>query len=367
MATIAATIREVAERAGVSIGTASNVISGTARVSKARTAKVLNAIRELDYHPNEVARSLKIKQTKMLGMLLPDITNPFFSDMIRGAENAALERGYLLLAANTDEQVERERRFVAALRSRQVDGILLAAAASKTESHLKSAVAAGVHIVCLDRTAPGLDLDAVLADNVRGAEECVRHLIRSGHSRIAIIAGPHELHNARERLTGYRNALKEAGIRYSEDLVRQGDFREEAGYRLGKELLVRRDRPTAIFVCNGVMTLGLLIAVDELAVRCPEDIALATFDDLPFAHSFHPHLTAVAQPANSIGYQGANLLIDRVEGKRAGDPLVLRLPPELKIRESTRGYLRRPAGSSPELKSASPSRLSATGKSREAL
>ncbi|MGI8742602.1 MAG: LacI family DNA-binding transcriptional regulator [Bryobacteraceae bacterium] len=337
------TIKEVAERAGVSIGTASNVIGGAAPVSKARTARVLAAIQELDYHPNEVARSLKAKQTKMLGMVLPDITNPFFSDLIRGAENAALERGYLLLTANSDEQVEREKRFVAALRSRRVDGILLAATASKNETHLKSAIAAGVPIVCLDRVAPGLAVDVVLADNVRGTQECVRHIIRLGHKKIAIITGALELQTAGERLAGYRAALEESGIRYSEDLVMEGDFREEAGYRLGKQLLLRRERPSAIFACNGVMMLGLLVALDELGVRCPEEIALATFDDLRFAHSFHPHLTAVAQPGNSIGYQGTNLLIDRVEGKLTGDPLTIRLAPELKIRESTRGYA---AGSS---------------------
>ncbi len=333
------TIKEVADRAGVSIGTASNVISGNHPVGKARMARVLAAIKELDYHPNEVARSLKVKQTRMLGMVLPDITNPFFSDLIRGAEDAALERGYLLLTANTDEQVEREKRFVAALRSRRVDGILLAATASKSETHLKSVVAAGVPIVCLDRMAPGLALDAVLADNVRGTQECVRHLIRAGHTKIAIITGSLELEIARERLGGYRAALDEAGVPCPNDWVMEGDFREEAGYRLGKELLLRRERPSAIFACNGVMTLGLLMALDELGVKCPDEIALATFDDLPFAHSFHPHLTAVAQPANAIGYQGTTLLIDRVEGKRTGDPVIVRLPPELKIRESTKGYL----------------------------
>ena len=321
------TIKEVAERAGVSIGTVSNVLNGVARVSNARTARVLAAVKELDYHTNEVARSLKVKQTRMLGMVLPDITNPFFSDIIRGAENAALERGYLLLTANTDEQVEREKRFVAALRSRRVDGILLAAAASKSETHLKSVVAAGVPIVCLDRIAPGLAVDAVLADNVRGTQECIRHIIRLGHSRIAVITGSLELQIARERLAGYRAALEEENMNYSPDLVMEGDFREESGYRLGKELLLRREPPSAIFACNGVMTLGLLMALDELGVSCPGEIALATFDDLPLAHSFHPHLTAVAQPGNSIGYQGANLLIDRVEGKLTGDPQIIRLAP----------------------------------------
>lgn len=337
------TIKEVAERAGVSIATASNVISGSRRVGKARMARVLAAIKDLDYHPNEVARSLKIRQTKMLGMILPDITNPFFSDLIRGAEDAALERGYLLVTANTDEQVEREKRAVAALRSRRVDGILLAATASKNEDHLKSVAAAGISIVCLDRMAPGLAVDAVLADNVRGTEECVRHLIRIGHKKIAIITGALDLQIGRERLRGYRAALKEAGIPYAADLVMEGDFREEAGYRLGKELLLRGERPSAIFACNGVMMLGLLLALDELSVKCPADIALATFDDLPFANSFHPHLTAVAQPATEIGYQGANLLIDRVEGKRTGEPVIIRLAPELKIRESTRSFQLAPA------------------------
>jgi LacI family transcriptional regulator len=332
------TIKEVAERAGVSIGTASNVVSGSARVGKTRTARVLAAIRELDYHPNEVARSLKVKQTKMLGMILPDITNPFFSDLIRGAEDVAFERGYLLLTANTDEQVEREKRFVTALRSRRVDGILLAASANQKETHLNSAVAAGIQIVCLDRLAHNLAVDAVLTDNTRGTEECVRHIIRTGHKRIAIITGSLELAIARERLAGYRLALKEAGIKYVPQLVMEGDFREGAGYRLGKELLLRRDRPSAIFACNGVMTLGLLIALDELSVKCPEDIALATFDDLPFAHSFHPHLTAVAQAGYKMGAQGATLLIDRVEGKLTGRPQMFRLAPELKIRESTRDY-----------------------------
>ncbi|MGH9653945.1 MAG: LacI family DNA-binding transcriptional regulator [Bryobacteraceae bacterium] len=332
------TIKEVAELAGVSLGTASNVIRGDRRVGKARAERVLAAVKQLDYHPNEVARSLKAKQTRMLGLLVPDITNPFFSDVIRGADDAGLERGYLLFTANSDEQVEREKLFVAALRSRRVDGILLAATASKSEAHLESVAAAGFPIVCLDRMAPGLAVDGVLADNVRGAQECVRHLVRAGHRKIAIVTGALELQIADERLTGYRAALEEAGIPVSGDLIMEGSFREEAGYRLGKDLLLRRDRPSAIFTSNGVMMLGLLLALDEMGVRCPEDIALATFDDLPFAHSFHPHLTAVAQPGKSIGYQGASLLLDRIEGRRSGDPVTIRIPPELKIRESTKGF-----------------------------
>jgi LacI family transcriptional regulator len=230
-------------------------------------------------------------------------------------------------------------KIVTALRSRRVDGILLAATASKSQTHLKNVVDAGIPIVCLDRMAREIALDGVLADNVRGTQECVRHLLRTGHSEIAIITGSMDLQIARERLGGYRAAFEEARLRVKKDLVIEGDFREESGYRLGKELLLRRERPTAIFASNGVMMLGLLMALDELGVKCPEDVALATFDDLPFAHSFRPRLTAVAQPANAIGSKGATLLLNRIEGKTTGPPVLVRLAPELKIRESTKGYL----------------------------
>src|SRR6185312_10938215 len=291
-----ATIVEVAQRAGVSIATVSNVIRGTKRVSPAVHERVQAAIRELDYYPNEIARSLKVKQTRMLGIVLPDITNPFFPEVIRGAEDSAYDRGYFLVTANTDEQIGRERRIVSALRSYRVDGILLASAPGKDSSHIQSIMQAGISIVCLDRTVADIKTDAVLLDNVRGGRECVRHLIQGGHSRIAIITGSLTLQTGLERLRGYEEALRESDIEIDRSLVLQGDFRDESGYRLGKELLQRQVKPTAIFVCNGVMTLGVLKAFEELGVRCPEDIALATFDDLAVDRSFHPHLTAVVQP-----------------------------------------------------------------------
>lgn len=330
------TIVEVAERARVSIATVSNVIRGTRRVSPALEERVRTAIRELDYYPNEIARSLKVKQTRMLGLVLPDITNPFFPEIIRGAEDSAFERGYFLVTANTDEQIGRERRIMAALRSYRVDGILLASAPGKDTSHIDSTIAAGVSIVCLDRPVAGVKTDAVLLDNVRGGRECVRHLIQSGHRRIAIITGFLKAQNARERLQGYEDALGQADIAVDPDLILEGDFREESGYRLGKELLGRRVKPSAIFVCNGVMTLGVLKAFEEMDVQCPRDIALATFDDLAIDRSFHPHLTAVVQPSYEIGARAATILIDRIEGKLTREPFVVRIVPTLVIRESTR-------------------------------
>jgi len=335
------TIVDVARRAGVSIGTVSNVIRGTARVSQQLRERVTAAIREIDYYPSGVASYTKIRQTCMLGLILPDITNPFFPEIMRGAEDRAFERGYLLVTANTDEQIERERQIVAALRSRRVDGILLAAASGKDNRHLRAAIEAGISLVCLDRAATGTDTDAVLLDNARGGLRCVRHLIRSGHRRIAIITGPLSLQSARELYQGYQDALKEAEIEISQEMILVGDYRKESGYKLGKKLARMRNRPSAVFVCNGVMTLGVLEAFEQKGIQCPKDIALATFDDLLGGGSFHRRLTTVVQPSYEIGSRAATILMVRVEGKLTGPSIVVRLAPALRTGDSTRSH---PAG-----------------------
>jgi len=329
------TILEVAKRASVSIGTVSNVLRGTARVSPELRERVTAAIRELEYYPGRVAVHVKVRQTCMLGMILPDITNPFFPEIMRGAEDRAFERGYLLVTANTDEQVDRELQIVSALRSRRVDGILLAAAAGNNTRHIHAAIEAGIRVVCLDRTAAGVDTDAVLLDNVRGGQRCVRHLIRSGYRDIAIITGPLGLQSANERFQGYRDALKEAEIAPSPAWILEGDYRKESGYRLGKKLAKMRRRPSAVFVCNGVMTLGVLEAFEEMSIRCPEDIALATFDDLPGGSTLHRRLTTVVQPSYEIGSRAATILMDRVEGKLTGASLIVRIAPTLTLGESS--------------------------------
>jgi LacI family transcriptional regulator len=335
-----ATIKEVASRARVSVGTASNVISGVVPVSSRLRKRVMAAIRELDYHPNHIARSLKTKQTMMLGMVIPDITNPFFPSVVRGAEDAASKSKYLLITFNTDDHIEREQQVLSVLRSRRVDGVLLVLAPNSGDfSHIENTLAAGIPIVCLDRVPADVPLDAVMAENVIGAREAVRHLIAMGHRDVAIINGPLSLGTAHDRLQGYRQALAEAGIPIRRELIRQADFRAEGGYSMARELLSSKRRPTAFFVCNGMMALGVLNAIEELGLSCPEDLAIATFDDLPVASAFRPHLTAVAQPAYEIGYKGAELLIQRVEGSiEDPTPIKLRLRPELKIRESSLGY-----------------------------
>jgi LacI family transcriptional regulator len=331
-----ADIKQIAARARVSIATVSNVISGNRRVSALLAARVRMAIEELDYHPNHVARSLKVKQTNMLGMIIPDITNPFFPEVMRGAEDASHERKYLLVTANTNEHAEREHEVISVLRSHRVDGLLVAVAPGRgAMARIERAAHAGTPVVFLDRVPRGTKLDSVTVDNVKGAQNCVRHLIRLGHQEIAIVTGSLSLEIGRQRLRGYEAALKEVGIRVQRSMIFEGDFREDSGYRCAKEIFIRQHRPTALFVSNGVMTLGVLQALDELGVECPRDLSLATFDDLPFARAFHPRLTCVAQPAYDLGFKGATLLIDRIEGRVSKAPVKIELESELRIREST--------------------------------
>ena len=332
------TIVEVAKRAHVSTATVSNVIRGTRRVSDKLTLRVQAAIKEMNYTPNEIARSLKVKQTRMLAMVLPDITNTFFPEIVRGAEDAAFARGYLLLSANTNEQSDRERRIIAALRSYRVDGVLLATAQSSFDhdsSHIASMIQAGCAVVCLDRALPEVSTDAVLLDNVGGARACVRHLIERGHRHIAIITGALHLQTGYERLEGYKQALAEAGIALNKKYVLEGDFRVESGRRLCQYLLAQCPQATAIFACNGMMTIGVLQVLQEQGFQVPSDYALATFDEISTDHSYPTPLTTVIQPSYEMGLRAASMLMDRIEGRLARSPSVIRIPPKIEFRAST--------------------------------
>jgi LacI family transcriptional regulator len=332
------TIIEVAKLAGVSTATVSNVIRSTRVVSSRRTERVRAAIKQLNYSPNEIARSLKVRQTRILAMVLPDITNPFFPELIRGAEDAAFARGYFLVTANTDEQVGRERRIIEAFRSYRVGGILLATAQGRKgpdADHISALIQGGMPVVCLDRTVPNVKTDAVLLDNTGGARECVRHLIKQGYSSIAMVSGPAHLQTAHERFEGYRLALEDAGIPVQQSLIIRGDFRFESGYQAVIKLLKLKKRPDAIFVANGVMAQGALKAIDTLELRCPEDLALATFDHLASEYSHQPELTSVVQPSYDMGSRAGGMLMDRIEGRLQGGYSVIRVAPTLIVRVSS--------------------------------
>ncbi len=301
--------------------------------------RVKQAIKDLSFHPNYAARSLKSRRTHTLGMVISDITNPFFPLLVRGAEDAALKRGYLLNIFNTDDHVEREQSIFVVLRARGVDGVLAVVAPSTgPPAHFKETMEAGIPLVCLDRIPPALSVDSVVIDNVQGAVICVRHLVAMGHRTISIVSGSAHLQTARDRLSGYCQGLSEASIPFDPALVREGDFRVESGYRLAKDLCLSSPRPTALFIANGTMGMGAVMAVQEIGLRCPDDVAVVVFDDVPGSDLFRPRLTVVSQPAYQIGFQGAELLMQRIKGEIASKtPVSIVLQGELKIRESSNG------------------------------
>jgi LacI family transcriptional regulator len=303
--------------------------------------RVEKAMRQLEFRPNHVARSLRTRQTRTLGMVISDLTNPFFPEMVRGAEAAAREQGYMLVTFNTDDDAARERQAIHTLQMRRLDGALLVPALPRSGlAHVKALITGGTPVVFLDRAPRAIAADSVMVDNKAGARDGVRHLIEQGARTIGYIGGSRTMYVSRERLEGYRAGLREARIPFDLSLAVEGDFRQESGYKGALRLLAGSRRPDAIFSANILMTLGVLRALEETGLSAPRDVLLATFDHVALLDSFRPRLTSVAQPAHRIGFEGAKLLIERIEsGPRSGKPRCLVLPAELRLGESSRRLL----------------------------
>jgi LacI family transcriptional regulator len=331
-----ASIQDVANLAQVSTATVSHVLNDTAYVSPRLRDRVLRAVRQLGYQPNALARSLRTKQTKTIGIVIPDITNPFFPAVVRGAEDVLSSRGYTLIIGNSDNDVEKEAQYYRTFAARRVDGILfIISASTHAPDFLRGHDAKNTPIVYVDRSYRGATGDVVLADNERGAYEAVSHLIKTGRKHIGIITGPQVLRNAMLRLEGYRQALLEYEVELSQDLVREGQFDEESGYLQAGLLLNSKSRPDAVFVSNALMTMGCLRALTERRVRVPEEIALVSFDDLEWFAYTSPSITAVAQPAYELGARGAEVLLKRITGELTGPYRRLALRTSLIVRTST--------------------------------
>ena len=332
-----ATIKEVADLAGVAVGTVSHVITGSVPVSEPLRLKVQAAIRKLDYHPNHVARSLKTSKTRTLGIIVPDMTIPFFPKLIRGAEAAARKRGYSIIAVNSDDDGDRQHDLLSLLRSQRVEGILLAMAAAPTPvTQIARMVDAGVHIVCLDRIPDRVSVDCVALEDIEAAELGVNHLIEQGHRRIAIVTGPQTLKNERQRLLGYKQAMDRAGLPVDEDLVWFGNLRPEDVTRMCRAHLANGSRPDALFCTNGPTGLGALRALRDCGLRTPEDIAFVTVDELTVDDLFYPSITTVVQPAFEIGGRAAEILLDRIDSAEIDNSVTVRLKAILKVGESSR-------------------------------
>lgn len=326
------TIIDVAMAAGVSTATVSRVLNNHPQVDPELVATVQRAVESLGYRPSRVARSLRTRQSRVWALIISDIRNPFFTDMVRGVEDVAYAAGYSLVLCNAEEDPAKEASYLELAIADNVGGVILTPAGAATD--LSLLMSRKVPVVLVDRSVPGAEADVVAVDNVGGSRAAVEHLIAGGYERIACITGQLSITTAAERYAGYCAALEGAGIALDADLVRCGSFREPGGLESMRALLALERRPDAVFVSNNVMTIGALHAIRDARLEIPRDIAVIGFDDMSWATLMRPQLTTVAQPIYDLGAETARLLLSRIDGY-SGEPRHLRLAPTLQIRESS--------------------------------
>lgn len=309
-----ASIKDVAKLAGVSTATVSRVLNNNPNVSNKNRALILNAINELNYRRDRVARSLRVNKSLIIGLIISDIENPFFTSVVRGVEDIAHENGYSVLLCNSDESIEKERLYLDVLLAEKVTGIIISPTSDLDNSDYR-AVQELIPMVAMDRRMLDLKLDTVIVNNIQGAYEATKHLIKLGHQRIGFIGGSHHNTTSKEREEGYIRALVEAEIAIDPQLIKSTNFKMDGGYNASKELLSMKNPPTAIFMGNNLSTLGALNYIHEQEKKIPNDIAVIGFDDMPWAPSLDPPLTVVSQPAYQLGHTAAKVLIDRINNK----------------------------------------------------
>lgn len=327
-----ATIKDVATHASVSVATVSAVMNENKYVSPELAQRVRESIAALSYKRNSFARGLKMQTSYSIGLIVPDITNPFFTNIARGIEDVANAQNYSLILGNTDEDPEKEKKYLRLLESKQADGLIIAVTA-RSHEYLQSLPLQDLALVSIDRSLFDLGIDTVMVDNIAGSRTAVEHLIRLGHRRIGFVTGLRGIAPTEERLLGYTEALEKRGIAVDPALIAMAYARVDGGERGAMQLLALEDRPTALFMMDGTMVIGALQAIAKCGLRCPEDIAIACFDDFTWAPVMRPRLTVVNQPTYEIGQQAADLLFKRLQDRKRA-PREIRLPTQLIVRES---------------------------------
>jgi DNA-binding LacI/PurR family transcriptional regulator len=303
-------IRDVATRAGVSPATVSRVLNGSATVGQSRRDRVLAAVSELGYRPNRVASNLRRQQVQMIGVVISDIENPHFTEMVRATEDAAYARGYRVLLCNTDEDPAKQRAYLEVLAAERVAGAIISPTAADSPE-IGELIDLGTRVVAFDRAVADPRADLVLTDNVAGARRGAAHLIECGHTRVGFIGGPTTVQTGLERQRGYEEAIAAAGLR---PLVAHGGFRLDGGRRAAGELI--EEGASALLVANNLMTVGVLQAVKERGLRLRSDIGLVSIDDPPWASLTDPPLTTLAQPVRAMADAAVELLFHQLERGR---------------------------------------------------
>lgn len=329
------TIKDVAATAGVSVATVSRVLNGSDRVDAELAARVHDAVARLGYRRSGLARSLRSRRARVVGLVISDIRNPFFTDVVRGVEDRVAADGYSLVLCNSDEELGKEADYLDLIVEERMAGAIVSPASS-SDTRLDALTERGTPVVVIDREAAREAVDTVLVDNVRGGSIAVHHLAENGYRRIACVTGPPRTSTGADRLAGWEAGLREAGLPVEDSLLRHADFKESGGHAAAADLLAGPDRPDAFFVANNLMTVGVLAALREAGLEVPGDVGVVGFDDMPWARLLRPALTTIAQPTYELGRQAAGLLEERIQGADSPPRRVV-LEPRLEVRESALG------------------------------
>ncbi|MCM0018666.1 MAG: LacI family transcriptional regulator [Tagaea sp.] len=329
-------IREVARRAGVSIATVSIALSGKRPVSAETRRQVREAAQAVGYAPNAIASSLRSGRSKLVGLIVSDIANPYFAELARAIETEAAESGYAVIVCNSNEDPKREAELLEVLRVQRVAAVLFAPAGAGGDYAKSLSVRHAAPRVAIDRHVEGLACDQVGLDNHAAARLAALHLIGLGHRRIAYVGDRPGLSTSDDRFEGFRRALADAGIPLEASLCRRGDFRGETAYAAARPLLAGPRPPTAIAAANNVLALGAMQTLGDLGLRCPSDVSVIGIDDFPWSNALHPRLTTVAQPIAEIGAAAVRFALDRLDGATGArrKPRRIALAPRLIVRDS---------------------------------
>jgi len=328
------TIRDVAKAAKLSPTAVSRYLNGDIVLPKASASRIDRAVRELSYQPNRLARNLSLGQSKMIGLIIPDISNPFFATLACAVEEIAFKAGYGVLLCNTQNDRAREFSYLKLLSNRQLDGILFLTNQAENPE-LAEILQRNRNVVLIDEDVPGVSAPRIFSENRAGGYLATRHLLENGHERIAFIGGPKNLLSTPESFTGFENALQERGLKPITQLVRFGPYTSDFGRDTAIRFFETKKRPTAIFASSDYVALGVLNAAHRAELEIPESLSLIGFDDMPLAELLQPPLTTVRQSAQNLGAEGTRVLLNVI----AGEPferVETRLPVQLIQRGSVR-------------------------------
>ncbi|MFC5653835.1 LacI family DNA-binding transcriptional regulator [Paenibacillus solisilvae] len=328
-----ATIYDVAREAGVSIATVSKVINGKGKISEETRGTVLEIMARMNYQPSVIASALTGKKTYTLGLLVPDISNPFFAEIARAIEDQSQHYGYSVVMCSTDNKDKKVEKYIALLLQKSVDGIIIATGIDETVI-MEQLLSKSLPVVLLAREMPHAAVNTVVVDDYVGGSLAADHLLGLGHKHIAVLGENIKVISSRERIRGFRAKLADVQIPMREDWLKYCDYRIEDGKQKALQLLQTEDRPTAIFACNDMLAVGALQAAKESGVKVPDDLSIVSFDNTILAMVTDPQLTTIAQPMNEMGKLAVDLIVDELKGrKNVKQRTVLR--PELLIRQST--------------------------------